>query len=188
MFRTLRDCVVFYPADAMAAERLVEEAARHHGPVYIRTARNSTPILYAAEEAFRVGGCKVLRSGAEDRITIAAAGITLYEALEAHAVLQGAGIAARVIDLYSIQPLDIDTLRKAADETGRILTVEDHCPAGGIGEAVAAALADHPAPVYTLAVRKLPKSGSTEELLAYEEISKDAIVRKVQEVLGEARA
>ncbi len=184
MFRSLRDGVVLYPADAVATEKLVEEAARHHGLAYLRTTRNPTPILYPLEEAFPLGGCKILRRSAQDVVTIVAAGITLHEALAAQTTLQAEGIAARVIDLYSIQPLDVVSLRQAAAETGRVLTVEDHYPAGGIGEAVAAALADRCVPVHCLAVRKQPKSGTTEELLAYEEISQEAIVRKVEAILA----
>lgn len=184
MFRTLRDCVVLHPADAMATDKLVAEAARHHGPVYLRTMRSRTPLIYAAEEAFPLGGCKVLRHSDGDQATIVAAGITLHEALAAHADLAQAGIAVRVIDLYCIQPLDLETLRRAASDTGRIITVEDHYPAGGLGEAVAAALAEHPAPVYALAVRKQPKSGSREDLLAFEEIGKEAIAGKVRELVA----
>jgi transketolase len=131
-----------------------------------------------------VGGCKLLRSSESDRLTVAAAGITLHEALAAHAELQKEGIAVRVIDLYSVKPLDTETLRRAAEDTGGVLTVEDHSPAGGIGEAVAAALADHPAPVYSLAVQKMPKSAPPDALLQFEEISKAAVIAKVKAVIG----
>jgi transketolase len=186
MFRTLTGGVVLYPSDAVSTEKLVEEAAGHHGLVYIRTTRNTTPVIYGVEEAFPVGGCKVLRRSDSDRVTVIAAGITLHEALGAHEELQEVGIAVRVIDLYCIKPLDIETLRSAAKETGRIITVEDHYSAGGIGEAVAAALSDRPEPVYSLAVKKMPKSGTAEDLLQFEGISKDAIVGKAKEVLGMA--
>ena len=112
------------------------------------------------------------------------AGITLFEALAAYDTLQKMGIAIRVIDLYSIKPIAAATLADAAQATGTILTVEDHYPAGGIGEAVMSALAAKPVPVYSLAVTKKPKSGSPEELLNYEDISREAIVKKVREILG----
>jgi transketolase len=184
MFRTLNGSVVLYPSDAVSTEKLVEAAARHLGLVYIRTTRNSTPIIYAVDEEFHIGGCKVLRRSDEDRVAIVAAGITLHEALRAHDELAEQGVAARVIDLYSIKPLDVETLRSAAEETGRVITVEDHYPAGGIGEAVCAALSDRPVPVYPLAVGKMPKSGTKDELLQFEEISKDAIVKKVRKIIG----
>jgi transketolase len=184
MFRSPIDSVVLYPADAVATEKLVEGAARHHGLVYIRTTRNTTPIIYADNEEFSIGGCKVLKRSDDDRVTIVAAGITLHEALKAQAELEGEGIAARVIDLYSVKPLDVETIRTAAKETGRIITVEDHYPAGGIGEAVCATLSEHPAPVYILAVDKMPKSGPPDKLLQFEHISKDAIIGKVKEVIG----
>jgi transketolase len=187
MFRSPIGSVVLYPADAVATEKLVEEAARHHGLVYIRTTRNTTPIIYADNEEFSIGGCKVLKRSDDDRVTIVAAGITLHEALKAQAELEGEGIAARVIDLYSVKPMDVEALSAAAEETGRIITVEDHYPAGGIGEAVCAALSEHPVPVYSLAVDKMPKSGPPDKLLQFEQISKDAIVGKVKEVLEAKR-
>jgi transketolase len=184
MFRTLNEGVVLYPSDAVAAEKLVEKAARHSGPVYIRTTRNNTPIIYQADEEFFIGGCKVLKTSDSDKATIVAGGITLFEALKAHDELKKEGIAVRVIDLYSIQPLDLETLRTAAMETGNIITVEDHYQVGGIGEAVAAALSDHPVRLCILAVRKMPKSGTSEELLRFEEISKDSIIEKVKKIIS----
>jgi transketolase len=184
MFRTLTEGVVLYPCDAVATEKLVEIAARYSGPVYIRTTRNTTPIIYQSDEEFSIGGCKVLKISDSDRATIVAAGITLFEALKAHDELKKEGIAIRVIDLYSIKPLDMETLRVAAKETGNIITVEDHYQAGGIGEAVAAALSHHPARVYILAVRKMPKSGTPEEMLRFEEICKDSIIDKLKEIIS----
>jgi transketolase len=178
MFRTVNDCVVFYPSDAVSAEKLVEAAALHRGMVYIRTTRMKTAVLYDNDESFRVGGSKVLRRSNADRITIVAAGITLHEALSAHDELAKEGIAVRVIDLYSIKPIDESALRQAAADTKAIITVEDHSPEGGIGEAVRSALTG--AVVYSLAVRKIPKSGKPEELLEFEEISKRAIIKKVK--------
>ena len=184
MFRTLGGGVVVYPADAVATERLVEELAKHKGIAYMRTTRESTPILYGPEEQFPLGGLKVLRHSDQDRATVVSAGITLFESLAAYDTLKKMGIAIRVIDLYSIKPIAAAALADAARATGHVITVEDHYPAGGLGEAVMSALATVPVPVYSLAVTKKPKSGSPEELLNFEDISRVAIVRKVQEVLG----
>jgi len=184
MFRALGDSVVVYPADAVATERLVEEMVKHRGIAYMRTTREATPILYSPDDQFPLGGCKVLRHSQKDRATVVGAGITLFEALAAYDTLQKMGIAIRVIDLYSIKPIAAATLADAAQATGTILTVEDHYPAGGIGEAVMSALAAKAVPVYSLAVTKKPKSGSPEELLNYEDISREAIVKKVREILG----
>ncbi len=184
MFRTLLKSVVLYPADAIATEKLVEESARHQGIVYIRTTRKDTPIIYGQDEKFPIGGSKILKQSDEDRITIVSAGITLYEALLAYEELKKEGILVRVIDLYSIKPIDTATLKKSASETKVILTVEDHYVEGGIGEAVAMALADTGYKVYSLAVRKIPKSGKPEELLDYEEISKDAIINLARKIIS----
>ncbi|RJQ71451.1 MAG: transketolase [Desulfobacteraceae bacterium] len=180
MFRSIPDCVVLYPADAVSTERLVEAAAEHQGMVYIRTARGATPILYDPSERFAIGDSRVLRNSSSDVATVVAAGVTLYEALAAYETLKKDGILIRVIDLYSIQPPDTQTLRLAAEQTRFVITVEDHYPAGGIGETVQSVLSGMAVPVYTLAVRKRPMSGKPEELMAYEEISKSAIIQKVR--------
>jgi transketolase len=182
-FRTLLNGVVLYPSDAVSTERLVEEAARHQGLVYIRTTRGATPVIYGADEIFTIGGCKVLHQSDNDQITLIGAGITLHEALAARELLAGEGIGVRVIDLYSIKPLDTETLRRAAETTGLLLTVEDHFPEGGLGEAVRTALWDTGAKVASLAVGKKPKSGKPAELLDFEELSSRAIVRRVKELL-----
>jgi len=184
MFRTILDSVVLYPCDAVSADRLVEEAARHKGIVYIRTTRMATPIVYGADETFVIGGSKVLRKSDRDIATVVAAGVTLHEALKACDELKKEGIPIRVIDLFSVKPLDEATLLDAANSTGFIVTVEDHSLAGGIGEAVRSALTPLTVPVYSLAVHKEPRSGSPEELLDYEEISHKAIVSKVKEAAG----
>ena len=181
LFRTILNSVVLYPSDAVSAEKLVEEAARHEGIVYIRTTRKETPILYGPEERFPIGGCKVLRKSEQDAATVVAAGITLHEALAAYEMLYREGIFLRVIDLYSIKPLDEGALREAARATGVIITVEDHYAAGGIGEAVCSALAAEAVPVFSLCVREMPKSGKPQELLDYEGISRTAIVKMVKE-------
>jgi transketolase len=183
MFRTILGGVVLYPADAVSTERLVEEAARHEGIVYIRTTRKDTPILYSSTDSFVIGGSKVLRQSDKDHITIVAAGITLFEALAAYEDLKKEGVLIRVIDLYSIKPIDAATLKKAAWATMAIITVEDHFAEGGLGEAVQSALAEIPTPVHSMAVRRMPKSGKPDELLEYEGISRFAILQKVKELI-----
>lgn len=183
MFRSIVDAVVLYPSDAVSTERLVEAAAEHRGMVYIRTTRGATPIIYNNADTFFIGGSRVLRRSEKDIATLVAAGVTLHEALDAYETLKKEGIHVRVIDLYSVQPPDAPTLRQAAAETGFIVTVEDHYPAGGIGETVSSTLADARVPIYSLAVRKRPMSGKPDELLAYEEISSAAIVNKIQVVM-----
>ncbi len=183
MFRAVLGSVVLYPSDAISTEKLVEAAARHYGIVYIRTTRKATPILYSPEEKFVIGGSKVLRRSDQDRAAVITAGITVFEALTAYEELQKEGISLRIIDLYSIKPLDLSVLEDAARETKVLVTVEDHYPEGGLGEAVLGALASSPTPVHSLAVRRKPQSGKPEELLDFEEISAKAIVRKVKEIL-----
>ncbi|MEK7625061.1 MAG: transketolase [Patescibacteria group bacterium] len=190
LFRSA-NCVVLYPSDATSTNRLVAAAANHEGNVYLRTTREKTPVLYKEGEQFPIGGSKTIRKSAEDKATVVAAGITLHEALKAHDILLKEGINIRVIDLYSIQPLDKDTLRKAAEETGNIITVEDHYSAGGIGEAVAALVGELGIKnkelrtiVESLAVRKMPQSGKPAELLAYEEIDASAIVKAVRKYVA----
>jgi transketolase len=187
MFRAILGSVVLYPCDAVSTEHLVAAAARRRGIVYLRTTRMATPILYGPEEEFSIGGCKVLRQSPRDAVTVIGAGITVVEALKAHEELQQQGIAIRVIDLYSVKPVDERTLKEAAAATRAIITVEDHYPEGGLGDAVRAALADTPTPVYSLAVHLRPKSGKPEELLAYEGISHGAIINKVQDLLRQFR-
>jgi transketolase len=181
MFRTVKDCAVLYPSDAVSADKLVEAAAAHKGMVYIRTTRMKTPILYDNDEAFSIGGSKVVKRSDADKVTIIAAGVTLYEALKAYEELMKENIALRVIDLYSIKPIDGAALKDATRTTKVVITVEDHAPEGGIGEAVRSALPG--IIVHSLAVRKLPKSGKPEELLLFEEISKEAIIKKVKELI-----
>jgi transketolase len=183
MFRAIPDSVVLYPCDAVSTDALVEEAATHKGIVYIRTTRMDTPIVYRAGEAFAIGGSKVLRKSDRDVATVVAAGITLHEALKACEELKKEGVQVRVIDLYSVKPLDEATLIDAAANTDFIITVEDHYHAGGIGEAVRGALSDSTVPIYCLAVSKIPRSGMPQELLDFEEISQKAIVSKVKEVM-----
>ncbi len=183
MFRTILRGAVLYPCDAVSCEKLVEEAAKHRGIVYLRTTREDTPVIYRNDEVFRIGGSKVLKRSAKDVVTIVAAGITLHEALAAYEELKSDGVMVGVIDLYSIKPIDEETLTVAARASKGIITVEDHFAEGGIGEAVRSALAGSGATVHSLAVRKTPRSGRPEELLDYEEISRKAIAKKVRELL-----
>jgi transketolase len=183
LFRTLLNSVVLYPSDAVSTEKLVEEMARHTGICYIRTTRKETPVIYRMDEAFRIGGCKILKSNKADVAAVVAAGITLHEALRAYEELKQEGILIRVIDLYSVKPLDASALRSAARDTGAVITVEDHFAEGGLGEAVMSALAEERVPVYSLAVRKMPRSGKPDELLEYEGISHAAIARMVKELV-----
>ncbi len=174
---------VLYPSDATSTWRAIESAATVAGPVYVRTGRPKSPVIYGADEKFELGKCKVLRRSDRDRVTIVAAGVTVFEALEAHERLAKEGIAVRVIDLYSVQPVDRDTLREAARATGgRVITVEDHYAHGGIGDAVLAALAEDRVEVHKMAVQEIPRSGKPEELLDRFGISANAIVRKVKGV------
>ncbi len=171
---------VLYPADAVSTEKLVGEMARHRGPAYMRTSRPKTPVIYDNAESFPIGGLKVLRSSAGDTATVIGAGVTLFEALEAHDALKAEGIAIRVIDLYSIQPIDAAALIAAGRETGRIITVEDHYIAGGIGDAVARAVAPAGLTVTRLAVTEIPRSGKPDELIAKYGISARAIIEAVR--------
>jgi transketolase len=183
MMRAIVGSTVLYPSDAVSGERLVEAAARQPGIVYIRTSRPKTPVLYANEEYFPVGQSKTLRFSLQDQATVVAAGVTLHEALEAADILGKEGIAIRVIDLYCVKPVDEETLRKAAAETRGIVSVEDHSIHGGIGDAVAAAVAGR-GPVTILGVREVPRSGKPAELMAAHGIDAEAIVRALRALLA----
>jgi len=181
MTRAEPNMTVLYPSDAVCGERCVELAAYHPGPVYIRTSRPKTPILYGNDEVFTVGGSKVLRQSNADVATVVGAGVTLFEALKAYDLLKRNGIAIRVIDAYSVQPIDAATLVAAAQATkGVVITVEDHYAAGGLGDAVAEALAPAGYTVRRLAVTEIPRSGKPDELLDRFGISARHIVDAVQ--------
>ena len=181
MFRAIPGAAVLYPSDAVTAERLVAAAAGYPGIVYLRTSRPTTPILYDANESFPIGGSKVLRESEADQVTLVAAGVALHEALKAHDILAAAGVAVRVLDLYSIKPIDKAGLRSAASQTNNtLITIEDHYPEGGLGDAVLAAVATDGICVHKLAVTGVPRSGKPEELLEHHGISANAIVRKVK--------
>ena len=169
MMRSVFESTVFYPSDANQTVKLVALMAGVNGISYIRTTREKLPIIYSPDEQFKIGGCKVIRQSAQDRLTVIGAGITLHEAIKAADALAKEGIAIRVIDLYSVKPVDHQTLAKAASETNnKFIVVEDHWEEGGLGDAVLDAFAqsaNRPL-VVKLAVRKMPGSGSPAELMA----------------------
>jgi transketolase len=184
MMRGVPNCAVLYPSEAMSAERLIESMAYHKGPAYMRTSRPKTPVIYGPDEPFPIGGSKVVRSSDQDRATLVGAGVTLFEALKAHDLLKAKGIVTRVIDLYCLQPIDEKTLREAGRATRLIVTVEDHYPAGGIGEAVESAVAEETGVrVHKLAVREIPRSGKPDELIERFGISASHIAEAVERLI-----
>lgn len=183
MFLPIPDCLVFYPSDAVCAEKCVREAAKYKGLVYIRTTRPATPILYSPTEEFPPGGAKVLRQSERDAVTVIGAGITVHEALKAYEQLKAEGINIRILDAYSVKPIDRETITRSVAETGgRVVVAEDHFEQGGLGTAVALVL---PEKKYWkhLCVRELPRSGKPQELLARYEIDAAAIVKAVKSLL-----
>ncbi|MFF2573618.1 transketolase [Streptomyces sp. NPDC101191] len=186
MMRAVLGSTVLYPSDATSAAALTAAMADLDGISYLRTTRGAYPVLYAADESFPVGGSKTLRRGEHDRVTLVGAGVTLHECLAAAEELAADDIQARVVDLYSVKPVDADTLVRAARETGALVVVEDHHPEGGIGEAVLSALAagGHQPAFAHLAVTDLPGSGTTEELLDAAGISRNHIARAARTLVG----
>lgn len=175
--------VVLYPSDATCTYRLVEIAAAHKGMVYLRAGRPKAQVIYGPEERFQIGGSKVLRQSASDVLTIVAAGVTLFEALKAYDQLKAAGTFVRVIDLYSIAPIDRTTLIDSARATqGRILTVEDHYAHGGLGDAVLSAVGPEGLKVHKLAVRVIPHSGKPDELVDHFGIGARSIVEATKQI------
>jgi transketolase len=185
-FRAVHGSTVLYPSDANQTAKLVEAMADLDGIVFLRTTRANTPVIYGPEEDFPVGGARVVRSSDEDEVTLVGAGITLHEALKAADALADDGVSARVIDLYSVKPIDGETLQAAAEATGgRLVVAEDHWPEGGLGEAVLSALADseeRPRIVH-LAVREMPGSGTPAELLAAAGIDAEHIAAAARQVV-----
>lgn len=176
--------VVLYPSDGTSTYRLVEAAANHKGMVYLRAGRPKSPILYSPDERFQIGGSKILRQSAADALTIVAAGITLFEALKAHDQLKASGIAVRVVDLYSVAPIDRATLIESARAThSRILTVEDHYAHGGLGDAVLSAVGTEGIKVHKLAVRAIPHSGKPDELVDHFGIGARSIVETAKQII-----
>ena len=181
MMRAVAGSVVLYPSDAVCAERLLEQMVQKRGICFMRTSRPKTPVIYNNDEQFPIGGAKVLRQADGDKATVVAAGITLFEALKAADALKGEGIGITVIDAYSIKPLGKDVICAAAQKTNNtVLTVEDHYPEGGLGDAVAGELSVEGIQVHKLAVMELPRSGKPDQLLARYGINAEAIVKKVK--------
>ncbi|MGH7966511.1 MAG: transketolase [Candidatus Binatia bacterium] len=186
MMRAVPHATVLYPSDAVATERLVAAAADLKGATYIRTSRPATPVLYPNTEEFPVGGSKVLRASDSDRVTVIAAGVTLHEALTAYETLKTAGINIRVVDAYSVKPIDTEGILHAAAQThNTVVVVEDHYYDGGLGDAVLNAVAAHGARVHKLAVTDVPRSGKPEELLDAYGISARRIVEQVKGLLAQ---
>ena len=175
---------VLYPSDATSAWHATELAIQQAGPCYLRLGRPEMPILYGPEEDFSVGRCKVLRHSDQDRVLIVAAGVTVVEALSAHDDLAKEGVNVRVIDLFSVQPIDRATLIAGARACGgNVLTVEDHYAHGGIGDAVLSALSEERCVVRKLAIEEVPRSGKPKELLDHYGISAPHIVSAVKSML-----
>jgi transketolase len=188
--RAVHGSTVLYPSDANATAALVPMMAEREGIVFMRTTREKTPILYEPGDEFRIGGSRVVRRSDDDAVTLIGAGITLHEALKAADELAADGINARVVDLYSVKPVDADTVRVAGRETGAIVTVEDHWPEGGLGDAVLDVLADeqpHPR-VTKLAVRDMPGSGTPAELLHAAGIDADCIAAAARDLVSRSRS
>jgi transketolase len=188
-FRAVHSSTVLYPCDANQTAKLVDAMADLDGIVFLRTTRGNTPVIYGPDEDFPVGGSKVVRSSDDDEVTLIGCGITLHEALKAADALAEEGVNARVIDLYSVKPVDVDTLRAAAEATGgRFVVAEDHWPEGGLGETVLSAFADaDDAPkLVHLAVREMPTSGKPAELLAAAGIDAEHIAAAARRLVGAA--
>jgi len=189
-YRAVHGSTVLYPSDPNQTAALVPQMAEREGIVYMRTTREKTPVLYQPGDDFYIGGSRVVRQTDDDAVTLIGAGITLHEALKAADQLAAEGITARVIDLYSVKPIDAETVRAAGRETGAIITVEDHWPEGGMGDAVLDALAEeqpHPV-VVKLAVRIMPGSGTPAELLAAAGVDANHIADAARELSGRAAA
>jgi transketolase len=185
--RAVHGSTVLYPSDAPSTAYLVAQMAERSGVVYMRTTRGAYPVLYGPDEEFPVGGAKLLRSSPDDQVTLIGAGVTAHNCLAAADELAGEGISARVVDLYSVKPIDIQTLLQAAAATGdRLVVAEDHYPQGGIGGAVLEAFSDagHPVRIRHLAVRGLPGSGTPAELMNAAGISASHIVQAAREAVS----
>ena len=199
MMRAVFDSIVLYPSDGVSTAHLVNAMAEVDGISYMRTTREKTPILYKNDESFPIGGSKILRQSKEDKATLIAAGITLHESLKAYEELKKQGINVRVIDLYSVKPIDSKTIIEAAKDTDCLIVVEDHWPEGGLGDAVIEAFVQHESStkksvesngnlklpkLVKLAVKSMPGSGTPEELMDAAGISASHIVNAVKTAVG----
>jgi transketolase len=181
IMRAIPGSSVLYPSDAVATEKLIDQMASAKGICYLRTSRPKTPVIYNNDEQFPIGGAKILRQSPGDKVTVVAAGVTLFEALKAADELKNQGTPITVIDAYSVKPLAKDLLRAAAQKTNNlVVTVEDHYSEGGLGDAVAGELSADGIKVHKLAVYELPRSGKAQELLAKYGIDANAIIAKVK--------
>ncbi|HJT63249.1 MAG TPA: transketolase C-terminal domain-containing protein, partial [Candidatus Limnocylindria bacterium] len=188
MMRAVHGSTVLYPSDANQAAALVVEMVDRAGISFLRTTREKTPVIYPPGEKFPIGGSRVVRSSTKDDVTLVGAGITLHQAIAAAELLAGDRISARVIDLYSVKPIDEATLREAAADTGRIVTAEDHWPAGGLGDAVLGVFADEPRHprIVRLAVQGMPGSATPAQQLAAAGIDAAAIATAARELVAQA--
>jgi transketolase len=181
IFRAICDCVVLYPTDAVSTERAIELAANHPGMVFIRTSRPKTPVVYDNHHEFSLGKANLLRHGDHDKVTVVGAGVTLVEALKAYDLLKAQGTTIRVIDIFSVKPIDKALLVESAKRTNNtIITVEDHHIEGGIGDAVAAAVSPEGVRVHKVGVHEMPRSGKPEELMDHFGLSAPRIAEKVR--------
>jgi transketolase len=187
MFRAVHGSTVLVASDGNQTAKLTRAMIDRPGVVYLRTLRMATPVIYEPEDDFPIGGSRVLRSSAHDDVALLGAGVTVHEALAAADALAATGVRARVIDLYSVKPLDTETVTAAARATGRVVVVEDHWSQGGVGDAVLEALADADvdARVRRLAVAAMPTSGQPEELLRWAGIDRDEIARAARALIAE---
>lgn len=185
MFRSLPGCTLFYPSDAVACEYATQLAANTRGVCFLRVSRPATPVVYANDEQFAIGKAKILRKSDSDQVLVIGAGVTLHEALKAADTLKEAGVNIRVMDPFTIKPLDIQAVQdNAAACNGRIITVEDHYPEGGLGDAVLDAVSSYRNMIVRkLAVNAVPRSGPPAELLEMFGISANNIVKAVNDVI-----
>nr|CDS28549.1 transketolase [Hymenolepis microstoma] len=189
MFRAIRGSTVFYPSDAVSCEKAVELAANTKGICFIRTSRPAAPVIYKPDEHFAIGQGKVCLTacpGGKDHVTVVAAGVTLFEAFKAAEELKKECINLRIIDPFTVKPIDAELIAKSVRDTeGRVLTVEDHAPEGGLSEAVALALGGKQVPfkLKVLAILEVPRSGKPDELLAKYRINAQAICEEVRQLM-----
>ncbi|CAB3361572.1 Hypothetical predicted protein [Cloeon dipterum] len=183
MFRTIPGATVFYPSDAVSCERAIELSANTKGVCFIRTSRPATAVIYPNETVFQIGKAHVVKKSSKDTVLLVGAGVTLHEALSAAETLEKSGVHARVLDLFTVKPIDQAALVQNAKECGgRVVTVEDHYPEGGIGEAVLTALAEEAVKVKVLAVREVPRSGPPTVLIEKFGIGANSIIGAVKEI------
>lgn len=186
LFAPIPQSVILHPSDAVSTAKLLPQLLSHRGISYLRTLRPKTEVIYKNSEEFVIGGSKVLKKSSKDEFTIVAAGITVSESLKAYDLLQKEGIHVRVIDCYSIKPIDTKTLTRAIKETKKpvMITVEDHYEFGGLGDSVLSALSLETVVVSKLAVSKIERSGKMDELLKDARIDAASIVQEVKRLLG----